>query len=81
MWNKISNNCDEFINTISQYKKIWDEARGTYKNEPYKDWTSHAADVHRYMAIVENLMTNDIHKNKQRVHENRETNQQDRDFS
>lgn len=51
--------CSAWIDAISQYRQEWDENRGMFLEKPYHDWTSHPADVHRYMAIVEALMTND----------------------
>lgn len=48
-----------FIDAISQYRKEWDDKRGMFKNAPLHDWTSHAADMLRYAAIVENKMSNE----------------------
>lgn len=50
--------CELFMDYIVQYKQKWDEKRGMFLDEPYHDFTSHAADVHRYAATVENHMTN-----------------------
>ena len=30
-----------------------------FKDNPYKDWTNHAADEFRYAAVVENKMFNE----------------------
>jgi phage terminase large subunit len=46
-------NCARFVDYLSQYHKEWDDKRGAFKDRPKHDFTSHAADVHRYMAIVE----------------------------
>lgn len=50
-------NCAPFIEAIRQYRKIWDENRLDWKNEPFKDWTSHFADTLRYLALCEDMMT------------------------
>jgi phage terminase large subunit len=52
-------NCQTWLDYIAQYRQKWDENRGMFLEIPYHDFTSHAADVHRYAAIVEGLMTND----------------------
>ena len=49
-------NCQLWLDAISQYQRVWDDARGVFKNEPQHDWTSHAADVLRYAAISESNM-------------------------
>lgn len=51
--------CELFMDYIVQYRQKWDERKGMFLEEPLHDFTSHAADVHRYAAIVEDLMTND----------------------
>lgn len=51
--------CLTWLDAISQYKREWDEKRGTHKDAPTHDWTSHAADVHRYAALVEEKMDDD----------------------
>lgn len=51
--------CKEFIRSIKNYGKEWDEKRGMYKDEPFHNWASHDADMGRYAAISEKKMTND----------------------
>lgn len=51
--------CERWLDAIAQYKQEWDEKRNMFKEEPYHDWTSHAADVHRYAAVVEQRMSNE----------------------
>ncbi len=51
--------CKLWIDAISEYKREWDEKGKMYKEVPYHNWTSHAADVHRYAAVVEGKMNND----------------------
>lgn len=51
--------CQLFLDYIAQYHQEWDENRGMFLPKPYHDFTSHAADVHRYAAIVEDKMIDD----------------------
>lgn len=39
------------LNSLVQYRREWDEKHQTYKANPLHDWTSHAADAFRYMAL------------------------------
>lgn len=48
--------CASWLDAISQYMREWDEKRGMFKEIPYHNWTSHAADVHRYAALAEKKM-------------------------
>lgn len=52
-------NCSNWLDAISQYRQEWDDNKGMFIEKPLHDWTSHAADVHRYAAIVEGEMTNE----------------------
>ncbi len=51
--------CQVFLDYIAQYHQKWDENRGMFLEQPYHDFTSHAADVHRHAAIVSDQMTNE----------------------
>jgi len=51
-------NCQLFLDYIGQYRREWQEKKGIFKDKPLHDFTSHAADVLRYAAIVENKMVN-----------------------
>lgn len=51
--------CADWLDAVSQYHQEWDDNRGMFLEKPYHDWTSHAADVHRYAAVVEDEMKND----------------------
>lgn len=53
--------CAYWLDAISQYQVEWDEKRGMYKEFPHHDWTSHAADVHRYAAMVADRMRDDYY--------------------
>ena len=43
--------CKQGLNALSNYHKEYDEKRREYKNAPYHDWSSHAADSFRYFAV------------------------------
>jgi hypothetical protein len=49
----------EWIKSMKNYGREWDEKRGMYKDEPLHNWASHDADETRYAALCENKMTND----------------------
>jgi hypothetical protein len=51
--------CQTWLDYIAQYRQKWDENRGMFLELPYHDFTSHAADVHRYAAIVADEMSNE----------------------
>jgi hypothetical protein len=50
--------CGTWLDYIAQYHQEWDENRGMFTENPYHDFTSHAADVHRYASVIEDQMTN-----------------------
>jgi len=50
--------CEAFIDAIGQYQKEWNDKMGDYKLRPLHDWTSHAADMLRYMSVT-NIYTVD----------------------
>lgn len=52
-------NCKKWIRSMKNYGHEWDEKRGMYKDEPLHNWASHDADLSRYAALSEKLMTND----------------------
>jgi phage terminase large subunit len=43
--------CARGIEALRQYRTDWDEKRKVFKNNPLHDWTSHAADAFRYLAL------------------------------
>ena len=43
--------CKQGLNALANYHKEYDEKRKEYKNTPYHDWSSHAADAFRYLAV------------------------------
>lgn len=50
--------CEDWLDTISAYRTEYDDNKQMMKEVPLHDWTSHAADVHRYAAVIEDEMTN-----------------------
>lgn len=50
----------EWLKSMKNYGREWDEKRGMYKDEPLHNWASHDADETRYAALCENKMTNEI---------------------
>lgn len=49
---------EEALDAVSQYRYKWDENKMTYSQDPLHDWTSHDSDVLRYIATIEDKMTN-----------------------
>lgn len=47
-------NCEFGIECLRQYKKEWDADKREFKKTPLHDWTSHAADAFRYLAMAVN---------------------------
>lgn len=52
--------CEIWLDFVGQYRYEFDETVGQFTKRPIHDFTSHAADVHRYAAIVEGDMVPDI---------------------
>lgn len=44
--------CEDFLEAIPQYTRVYDEVNKIFKDTPLHDWTSHYADEHRYASIV-----------------------------
>jgi hypothetical protein len=40
------------VEALRQFKKRWDDKKRCYSTEPDHDWTSHAADAFRYLALM-----------------------------
>lgn len=51
--------CQKFLDYIAQYRQKWNEEKGMFEEKPLHDFTSHAADVHRGAAVIEDQMTNE----------------------
>lgn len=43
--------CKDGLNSLSHYRKEFDEKRVVFKDKPYHDWASDAADAFRYGAV------------------------------
>lgn len=43
--------CSKGLKHLESYRKIWDDRLGCYKNTPFHDEHSHAADAFRYLAV------------------------------
>lgn len=46
-----SKKCHDGINALKSYRKQYDEKRKTYLNQPFHDWSSHAADAFRTLSV------------------------------
>ena len=46
-----SKQCSVLVEALRQYRKDYDEKRKVYRDKPLHDWTSHAADAFRYLAL------------------------------
>lgn len=46
--------CEQGIKALEGYRKAWDDKLGCWKDKPLHDWTSHAADAFRYLAVTKN---------------------------
>ena len=44
-------NCGEGLEMLRQYRQEWDEKRKSFRDHPRHDYTSHAADAFRYLAV------------------------------
>lgn len=53
-------NCREWIKSMKNYVREWDDKRGSYKDVPYHNWASHGADEFRYAAVCESQMSNEM---------------------
>ena len=47
-----STRCELFVSAVSQYRREYNEKMGEFSIAPLHDWTSHAADMLRYTALV-----------------------------
>lgn len=44
--------CEEGIAALEQYRREWDDDKKTFRASPLHDWTSHASDAFRYLALA-----------------------------
>jgi len=52
--------CKVPIDALGQFHREWDENKGAFLEVPADDWSNHWADEHRYAALVEDKMDNEI---------------------
>jgi len=50
--------CEQGTNALINYHKEYDEDRKEYKNAPYHDWSSHASDAFRMLAVSIDKISN-----------------------
>ena len=43
--------CEEGVDALISYQKVYDERLKTYRDQPLHDWASHPADAFRYLAL------------------------------
>jgi phage terminase large subunit len=55
--------CNILVEALRQYRKDYDDKRKVYRDKPLHDWTSHAADAFRYLA----LGTRDLNIDKRKL--------------
>jgi phage terminase large subunit len=44
--------CSGAIEAMKSYRREWDDKQGCYKDRPVHDWSSHIADMVRYLGVV-----------------------------
>ncbi|MFA9204101.1 MAG: hypothetical protein ACEQSD_08905, partial [Flavobacteriales bacterium] len=42
--------CEKGLSCLENYRKEWDDDKGSWKDRPLHDWSSHGADAFRYFA-------------------------------
>ena len=53
LWfDKANSEAYDLLESLRQYQREWDDDKKRYRDKPRHDWTSHAADSVRYMAIA-----------------------------
>lgn len=45
-------NCEDLLEALRQFQRVWDESRQTFADHPRRDWTNHYADAFRGLAWV-----------------------------
>ena len=60
--------CERLLDCLRDYHKEYDEKNKLFKPTPKHDWTSHASDAMRYLAIVFQLLVKDINNHSPNSH-------------
>ncbi len=60
--------CRQGIEALRQYHAEFDDKLRTFKPKPRHDWTSHAADAFRYLAIGLKDLTEPKKRNSEHAH-------------
>lgn len=68
-------NCGEWLEKVGKYRQGFDDKKGIWTGKPIHDQSSHAADVHRYAALVWEKMTNDFVEQAESDHWRKKYNQ------
>ena len=50
--------CEEGLMRLRQYRREWDDKRRAWRERPFHDWTSNAADAFRYLAVSRDPVRN-----------------------
>jgi hypothetical protein len=49
--------CQPLVDSLTHYRKKWNDAMGDFDNKPLHDWSSHAADAVRYWGVTPEHLT------------------------
>jgi len=44
--------CSGGVEAMKSYRREWDDKLGCYRERPVHDWSSHVADMHRYLGVI-----------------------------
>ncbi len=47
--------CGKGLAHLEAYRKAWDDKNGVWRNKPFHNEASHAADAFRYFAVAHNM--------------------------
>lgn len=52
--------CAPWLTAMAHYRRPWLQKHGIFGDHPVHDFSSHPADMYRYAAVAEELMTNEV---------------------
>nr|DAO60178.1 MAG TPA: large terminase [Caudoviricetes sp.] len=61
--------CRDGLEALRLYRKAWDERRGVFQLRPLHDWTSHAADAFRYLALGRKEDRDEVLMQRRRIYQ------------